>query len=80
MKDLEETYCDYRKTRIQISTWNIDALSPDTITGQDKKLVEEWLTSMRDADIIVIGLQEIVDLESKRQTARRFIQRKKIFM
>ncbi|KAI7851521.1 Endonuclease/exonuclease/phosphatase [Circinella umbellata] len=78
MKDLEETYCDYRKTRIQISTWNIDALSPDTITGQDKKLVEEWLTSMRDADIIVIGLQEIVDLESKRQTARSlFLPRKK---
>ncbi|KAI9254592.1 Endonuclease/exonuclease/phosphatase [Phascolomyces articulosus] len=78
MKELEETYCDYRKTRIQISTWNIDALSPDTITGQDKALVEEWLTSMRDADIIVVGLQEIVDLESKRQTARSlFLPRKK---
>ncbi|KAI9496778.1 WD40-repeat-containing domain protein [Zychaea mexicana] len=69
MKQLEETYCDYRPTRIQISSWNIDALSPESITGQDKALLDEWLSSMRDADIIVVGLQEIVDLESKRQTA-----------
>ncbi|KAI8143722.1 Endonuclease/exonuclease/phosphatase [Fennellomyces sp. T-0311] len=78
MKELEETYCDYRPTRIQISSWNIDALDPESIMGQDKTLLDEWMTSMRDADIIVIGLQEIVDLESKRQTARTlFLPRKK---
>lgn len=54
-----------------ICSWNIDANKPERILGEDDKAVREWLGTMEDPDIIVVGIQEIVDLESKKQTARK---------
>lgn len=54
-----------------ICSWNIDANKPEKIVGEDDRQVREWLGSMQDPDIIVVGIQEIVDLESKKQTARK---------
>lgn len=51
-------------------TWNIGACKPDSFDKYDEDKVHEWLGSIEDPDFIVIGLQETVDLESKRQTAR----------
>jgi hypothetical protein len=62
-------YCDYRDAKILISSWNIDANKPEKFDAQDEQKIREWLTSLRDPDIIVVGIQEIVDLESKKQTA-----------
>lgn len=63
----------YRNTRVHICSWNIDARSPDQLTVADKERFAGWLGAgaERDPDILAIGLQEIVDLESKRQTARK---------
>ena len=66
-------YCDYRDAKILISSWNIDANKPEKFDAQDEQRIREWLTSLRDPDIIVVGIQEIVDLESKKQTASKLM-------
>lgn len=71
LRKQEDKYCIYRETRILICTWNIGACKPDSFDKYDEDKVHEWLGSIDDPDFIVIGLQEMVDLESKRQTARK---------
>ncbi|RCI04255.1 hypothetical protein CU098_009101 [Rhizopus stolonifer] len=71
-------YCSYDDAHVMICSWNIDANKPEKIVGQDDKAVREWLGTMEDPDIIVVGIQEIVDLESKKQTARSLFARKKV--
>lgn len=66
-----QEYCTYDEARVMICSWNIDANKPERILGDDDKAVREWLGTMVDPDIIVVGIQEIVDLESKKQTARK---------
>lgn len=72
MHQRAEEYCTYDDARVMICSWNIDANKPERILGDDDKAVREWLGTMVDPDIIVVGIQEIVDLESKKQTARKF--------
>ncbi|CEP13102.1 hypothetical protein [Parasitella parasitica] len=71
-------YCTYDDARVMICSWNIDANKPEKILGEDDKAVREWLGTMEDPDIIVVGIQEIVDLESKKQTARSLLFKKKV--
>ncbi|KAK4514109.1 acetolactate synthase, regulatory subunit [Mucor velutinosus] len=71
-------YCTYDDARVMICSWNIDANKPEKILGEDDRQVREWLGSMQDPDIIVVGIQEIVDLESKKQTARSLFFKKKV--
>ncbi|KAI7898955.1 Endonuclease/exonuclease/phosphatase [Cokeromyces recurvatus] len=71
-------YCTYDEARVMICSWNIDANKPEKICEEDKKVVREWLGTMEDPDIIVVGIQEIVDLESKKQTARSLFFKKKV--
>ncbi|KAG0169710.1 hypothetical protein DFQ28_003407 [Apophysomyces sp. BC1034] len=67
-------YCNYRKARVAICSWNINANKPEKLTERDKTQVVEWLCSMTDPpDVIAVGFQEIVDLASKRQTARSIL-------
>ncbi|KAI8336787.1 Endonuclease/exonuclease/phosphatase [Chlamydoabsidia padenii] len=73
-----QNYCTYKPARVMICSWNIDANKPEKLVGQDDELVHEWLGEADDPDIIVVGIQEIVDLESKKQTAKSlFSSRKK---
>lgn len=64
-------YCTYDEAKIMICSWNIDANKPEKLTKEDNNEVRKWLGGMEDPDIIVVGIQEIVDLESKKQTARK---------
>lgn len=73
MQMYQGDFCQERDTRILICSWNIDANKPEKLTASDDKLVRDWLRGMQDPDIIVVGIQEIVDLESKKQTARKCI-------
>jgi hypothetical protein len=73
MNQRMKEYCDYRDAKILISSWNIDANKPEKFDAQDEQRIREWLTSLRDPDIIVVGIQEIVDLESKKQTASKWV-------
>lgn len=68
-----QEYCTYDEARVMICSWNIDASKPEKIVGDDDKAVREWLGTMEDPDIIVVGIQEIIDLESKKQTARKYM-------
>ena len=74
MEKFRADYSIERDSRILICSWNIDANKPEKLPYNDDQLVREWRSGMRDPepDIIVVGIQEIVDLESKKQTARKF--------
>lgn len=66
----EKDYCTYKPAVVRICSWNIDANKPEKIVGEDNLLVHEWLGQNEEKpDVIVVGIQEIVDLESKKQTA-----------
>ncbi|KAI9019267.1 Endonuclease/exonuclease/phosphatase [Phycomyces nitens] len=73
-------YCTYQDMEVMLCSWNIDATKPEKLANTDDDIkLREWLNGMRNPDIIVVGMQEIVDLESKKQTARSlFASRKKI--
>lgn len=77
MVDRSKEYCQWRDLKVLICSWNIDASKPaaqDVNGGSDRRLFEAWLTSMDQEgppDIISVGFQEIVDLESKKMTASK---------
>lgn len=73
MQKRSKEYCTYEDKSVMICSWNIDANKPEKIIGEDHTAVREWLGNMEDPDIIVVGIQEIVDLESKKQTARKWL-------
>ncbi|KAF7721499.1 hypothetical protein EC973_004548 [Apophysomyces ossiformis] len=69
-----DEYCKYRKANVAICSWNIDANKPEKLTKRDKTELSDWLCSMKvPPEIIAVGFQEIVDLSSKRQTARSLL-------
>lgn len=72
-------YCTYRQAGVLICSWNIDANKPEKLSRSDDEKVRQWLRApdaMGSPEIIVVGIQEIVDLESKKQTARKFRKKK----
>lgn len=77
MVDRSKEYCRWRELKVLICSWNIDASKPaaqEANGGADRKLFESWLTGMDQdgpPDIISVGFQEIVDLESKKMTASK---------
>ncbi|KAJ2682600.1 hypothetical protein H4R19_007105, partial [Coemansia spiralis] len=55
---------------VQINSWNIDAIKPEHL---DRGFLPSWLGALgaqHEPDLIVVGLQEVVDLESKKVTAK----------
>ncbi|KAG0253723.1 hypothetical protein BG011_006204 [Mortierella polycephala] len=80
MVDRSKEYCQWRDLKILVCSWNIDASKPaaqDVNGGADRRMFELWLTSMDQdgpPDIISVGFQEIVDLESKKMTAKSLLK------
>ncbi|KAF9353260.1 hypothetical protein BGX34_011707 [Mortierella sp. NVP85] len=80
MVDRSKEYCRWRELKVLICSWNIDASKPaaqEANGGADRKLFESWLTGMDQEgppDIISVGFQEIVDLESKKMTAKTILK------
>ncbi|KAF9970324.1 hypothetical protein BGZ73_006993 [Actinomortierella ambigua] len=82
MVDRSKEYCHYRDLKILICSWNIDASKPAAQQkngGADARLFDQWLTGMDNEghgppDIISVGFQEIVDLESKKMTAKSLLK------
>ncbi|CAG8490227.1 3671_t:CDS:2 [Ambispora gerdemannii] len=75
----EEEYCEYRKIKVLICSWNIDASKPADLeeSAEDVKFLRLWFTSIDAPDLIVVGFQEIIDLESKKMTAKTMLMSKK---
>ncbi len=73
MAKREEEYCTYHEIKILICSWNIDASKPADLeaSAEDVKFLESWFTSIESPDLIVIGFQEIIDLENKKLTASK---------
>ncbi|KAJ2042131.1 hypothetical protein GGI08_007818, partial [Coemansia sp. S2] len=68
-------FAHVRDITVQINSWNIDAIKPEVLekTREDQHFLRSWLGALggqQVPDIIVIGLQEVVDLESKKMTAK----------
>ena len=63
----ESEYGIYQDLTIFIGTWNVNGQSPHLIPDD---AIRSWFTFKDSPDLIVIGLQEIVNLESKKITAK----------
>ncbi|KAF9580714.1 hypothetical protein BGW38_002523 [Lunasporangiospora selenospora] len=80
MVDRSKEYCRWRDLKVLICSWNIDSSKPaaqDANSGADKRMFESWLMGMDQEgppDIISVGFQEIVDLESKKMTAKSILK------
>ncbi|KAJ2346321.1 hypothetical protein GGH91_002241 [Coemansia sp. RSA 2671] len=68
-------FAHMRDITVQINSWNIDSIKPEVLekTREDQHFLRGWLGALggqQMPDIIVVGLQEVVDLESKKMTAK----------
>jgi hypothetical protein len=72
MEKREVEYCSFRDVKIVICTWNAGASKPSDLgRGQpvEQNFLDNVLRLTDTPDIIVIGFQELVDLENKKLTA-----------
>ncbi|KAJ3192235.1 hypothetical protein HK101_006855 [Irineochytrium annulatum] len=77
MKSVEHNFCTYRDINVFVGSWNVDANKPDVLDGRppfDNALFQ-WFSMVgkKPPEIIVINLQEIVDLESKKVNAKKML-------
>ncbi len=68
-------FCTYRKLKTLQLTWNLDAAEPGDLTGssQNADFLSQVITSANRPDVIVFGLQELIDLEDKRLAAKSLL-------
>ncbi|KAK5672553.1 hypothetical protein QVD99_001312 [Batrachochytrium dendrobatidis] len=78
MRSLEAKYCDYNPVNIVILTWNIDARKPNDmdLSGdvEDNRFLRNLFSVNADANMFIFGFQELVDLESKSETAKQLFK------
>ncbi|KEY67848.1 hypothetical protein S7711_04985 [Stachybotrys chartarum IBT 7711] len=79
MKSQDDKYCDFDELRALVLTWNAGASTPHSLrySGNDGTFFQDLLQSSGSPDILVFGFQELVDLEDKAATAKRFLKVKK---
>jgi hypothetical protein len=72
----EEEYTTFTNIQTLICSWNVNHLKPELINDNlaDVSFIHRWLTSAT-ADLIIIGLQEVVDLESKTEMGKSFLKK-----
>ncbi|KAL2177886.1 Endonuclease/exonuclease/phosphatase [Thermothelomyces heterothallicus CBS 202.75] len=77
LKDVE--YCTFEKIGVLVLTWNAGASTPHSLrySEADATFIRDLLQSSGSPDILVFGFQELVDLEDKTATAKRFLKPKK---
>ncbi|KAK3997558.1 putative synaptojanin [Cladorrhinum sp. PSN332] len=79
MKQKDVKYCQFEQIKGLVLTWNAGASTPNNLnySNDDKVFIERLLRTSDSPDIIVFGFQELVDLEDKTATAKRFLKPKK---
>lgn len=79
MKRRDTEYCTFDKIKALVLTWNAGASTPHSLrySESDAAFIRDLLQSSGSPDIIVFGFQELVDLEDKTATAKRFLKPKK---
>ncbi|KAF8905753.1 Endonuclease/exonuclease/phosphatase [Gymnopilus junonius] len=71
----ETSFSSFRDLTVLITTWNCDSARPDSLaTGHNASFFDDVLHSVEQApDVIVFGFQEVIDLESRRMTAKHVL-------
>lgn len=68
----ETEFSTFRNMNVLIVSWNMDSAKPDSLIGTSENVnfLQDALTSVKDPDIIAFGLQELIDLESRKMAAK----------
>jgi hypothetical protein len=68
----ESSFSTFRDLNLLIVSWNIDAAKPDALTHDSINInfLQDVLSSVDSPDIISFGFQEVIDLESRKMTAK----------
>lgn len=71
----ETEFSTFRDLTVLMVSWNIDSVRPDALVGmaQNVNFLHDVLTSVDSPDIISVGFQEVIDLESRRMTAKNML-------
>lgn len=79
MKARDVQYCQFDTLKAMIMTWNAGASTPNSLrySDADSVFIQNLLQSSDSPDILIFGFQELVDLEDKTATAKRFFKSKK---
>ncbi|KAG4090197.1 DNase I-like protein [Neocallimastix lanati (nom. inval.)] len=79
IKDQETYYSERSDITLFVTTYNCDSTKPQELLSDEfnKKFFDNWFKVLDSPDIIVVGLQEIVDLESKAVNAKSFFKKAK---
>lgn len=79
MKAKDVQYCQLDTLKAMIMTWNAGASTPNSLrySDSDASFVQKLLQDSNSPDILIFGFQELVDLEDKTATAKRFFKSKK---
>ncbi|KAI0135276.1 DNase I-like protein [Daldinia grandis] len=79
MKSLDAQYCKFEDIKLLAMTWNAGASTPNSLrySESDAMFMQNLLQSSDSPDILIFGFQELVDLEDKTATAKRFFKPKK---
>ncbi|KAK9474512.1 Endonuclease/exonuclease/phosphatase [Dipodascopsis tothii] len=80
MQEHDEEYCDFRNVRTLVCTWNVGAARPGDLNrdAHDAAFVETVLRATEPPpDVVVFGLQEIVELDNTTVTAKSVFKNKK---
>ncbi|CAI6096792.1 unnamed protein product [Clonostachys chloroleuca] len=79
MKSKDTEYCEFDEIRAMVFTWNAGASTPSSLrySHNDGEFFPDLIKSSGAPDILIFGFQELVDLEDKAATAKRFLKVKK---
>lgn len=79
MKSKDTQYCSFDQIKVQIMTWNAGASTPYSLrySDGDATFFQELVQSSGSPEIFIFGFQELVDLEDKTATAKRFLKSSK---
>ncbi|EMD31787.1 hypothetical protein CERSUDRAFT_127167 [Gelatoporia subvermispora B] len=68
----ETEFSSFRQLKVLIISWNVDSAKPDQMTGAQENVnfLHDVLTSVDSPDIVSFGLQELIDLESRKMAAK----------
>lgn len=79
MKSKDVDYCEFEEIKATVMTWNAGASTPHSLrySDGDAGFFQKLLQSSGSPDIFIFGFQELVDLEDKTATAKRFLKSSK---
>ncbi|CAL1701914.1 unnamed protein product [Somion occarium] len=68
----DKEFSSFRDMNVLIVSWNLDSSKPEALSGtpENVNFLSDALHSVDSPDMIVFGLQELIDLESRKMAAK----------